>query len=140
MLRWGAAMDRRDGGSCVERRRPTRTAGSPDRHGAELEDQLTPDVPEVRRLMVEEGRAGSFKPWTPRQDDGRGEGEHAAGSGADDPLLPAGIRGLLVPDGLLGSTVPGPSDEKMSRKPHGVFHRRLDEDDEIQSSCGGRAF
>ena len=71
--------------------------------------------------MVEEGRAAASSPG-PRRD-GRGEGEAAGSTG----LLPVG-SGTPAPDGLLAPLFQDLGQEEAPR----VFHRRLDEDDEIR--------
>ena len=85
----------------------------------ERNSRISSPVPEVRRLMVEEGRAAASSPG-PRRD-GRGEGEAAGSTG----LLPVG-SGTPVPDGLLAPLFQDLGQEEAPR----VFHRRLDEDDE----------
>ena len=85
----------------------------------ERNSRISSPVPEVRRLMVEEGRAAASSPG-PRRD-GRGEGEAAGSTG----LLPVG-SGTQVPDGLLAPLFQDLGQEEAPR----VFHRRLDEDDE----------
>ena len=109
-----AAMDRR-------RRQLRETADERlDRLIAmERNSRISSPVPEVRRLMVEEGRAAASSPG-PRRD-GRGEGEAAGSTG----LLPVG-SGTPVPDGLLAPLFQDLGQEEAPR----VFHRRLDEDDE----------
>ena len=109
-----AAMDRR-------RRQLRETADERlDRLIAmERNSRISSPVPEVRRLMVEEGRAAASSPG-PRRD-GRGEGEAAGSTG----LLPVG-SGTPVPEGLLAPLFQDLGQEEAPR----VFHRRLDEDDE----------
>ena len=111
-----AAMDRR-------RRQLRETADERlDRLIAmERNSRISSPVPEVRRLMVEEGRAAASSPG-PRRD-GRGEGEAAGSTG----LLPVG-SGTPVPDGLLAPLFQDLGQEEAPR----VFHRRLDEDDETR--------
>ena len=87
----------------------------------ERNSRISSPVPEVRRLMVEEGRAAASSPG-PRRD-GRGEGEAAGSTG----LLPVG-SGTPVPDGLLAPLFQDLGQEEAPR----VFHRRLDEDDETR--------
>ena len=116
-LRWGAAMDRR--------RRQLRGETADERLdrliAMERNSRISSPVPEVRRLMVEEGRAAASSPG-PRRD-GRGEGEAAGSTG----LLPVG-SGTPVPDGLLAPLFQDLGQEEAPR----VFHRRLDEDDETR--------
>ena len=89
---------------------------------------LTPDVPEVRRLKVDEGEMAASGS-APRQGDRPGEDEHGA---VQERMIPLQLEAEVpVQDGLLA-----PLFQEFGREDvqgaHGVFHRRLDEDDEIR--------
>ena len=87
---------------------------------------LTPDVPEVRRLKVDEGEMAASGS-APRPGDRHGEGEHGA---AQERMIPLQLEAEVpAQDGLLA-----PLFQEFGREDvqgaHGVFHRRLDEDDD----------
>ena len=87
---------------------------------------LTPDVPEVRRLKVDEGEMAASGS-APRQGDRHGEGEHGA---AQERMIPLQLEAEVpAQEGLLA-----PLFQEFGREDvqgaHGVFHRRLDEDDD----------
>ena len=89
---------------------------------------LTPDVPEVRRLKVDEGEMAASGS-APRQGGRPGEDEHGA---VQERMIPLQLEAEVpVQNGLLA-----PLFQEFGREDvqgaHGVFHRRLDEDDEIR--------